>query len=652
VVTYKQNTTRIARRILGVIAMMVGLSLTWAWGEVARLAEPEAVHEEPETVALYGAWQPLGTGHMTVFRSTDGATSWQPLVLPGDARPLTWADDGGQRLAVARGDGSLLLSEDRGSSWTVAGQGLYVLSLAWDDDGSLYLGTDGKGVYRLAGDGTLTDISVTQKELASAPVIDLDLAEGRLFAATPVFLFHTDDRAGTVTWTKSYVNSGAAPLPVPEWITTIAATDRQAVYAGTATAGVFKSIDAGQTWEPAWEGLGLAAGQMVRVNALRADPTEPGLLYVAVDHVVGGTHAQASAAGTFVTLDGGDSWQPLAGPTFPDAAYTSGLIITPGRPLYVQAMVADGLQSYAPDVVGLLADLQGDDPKVRALAARQLGLAQPQGVWNELLAVLDDDNLAVSQAAAEALGRINDGAAASHLLVAIKHPRQQVRLGAARALGMMGVEAAVEPLRRMLLLGEGAEIRVAGEALGRIGSPSAMEALLVALTDPVPTGRWHVAMAAVEAMGEPAVEPLVAMLDSENPDDRRNAVQALGWIGSSSATEALVGALEGDQVSAVRGQAAWALGEIGDPVARRALEQAQLRDTAAGVRAEATAALARIPTQVPTAARWPASWAVALSRLQAARWLTLALSLVAAAWLMLGTKPLAPTAIYQRARDR
>ncbi len=76
------------------------------------------------------------------------------------------------------------------------------------------------------------------------------------------------------------------------------------------------------------------------------------------------------------------------------------------------------------------------------------------------------------------------------------------------------------------------EVSVAGEALGRIGGPAATEALLAALADPVPTGRWHVAMAALEGMGEPAVAPLVAMLDSQDAHARRNAAQALGWIGS------------------------------------------------------------------------------------------------------------------------
>jgi HEAT repeat protein len=281
-----------------------------------------------------------------------------------------------------------------------------------------------------------------------------------------------------------------------------------------------------------------------------------------------------------------------------------------------------------------------------------LGLARQQEAWNELLAALDDPEPAVSLAAAEALGRINDPAAIPGLLVAIEHPSEPIRLGAAQALGMMGVEAAVEPLRAILLRGEGLEVSVAGEALGRIGGQAATDALLTALADPVPTARWHVAMAALEGMGEPAVAPLVTMLDSQAAHARRDAAQALGWIGSSLATAALVEVLEKDRDAAVRNQAAWALGEIGDPAARKALERAQMRDPAIEVQTAAEWALSRVPAQSEAAPGWVVRWAPALNQLQPVRWLVLALSLAGGAWLMMGTKSLAAVPLQLRSRHR
>jgi len=650
----RQGIAKGVRWILGVLLVVAGLSTTWAWGEVARLAGPAPAAEQPPVAVLYAAWQLEGSEQPSLLRSTDEGATWLPLALPGGAAPLAWADDGSQQLAVATGDGSILRSGDRGDTWTVTDAGLFVTCLVWDDDGGLYLGTHGQGIYRLAADGILMDMAMAEGELASALIVGLSLAGDHLFAATPTVLYHTADRG--VTWTKS--------SPVPEWVTAIAAIDPQTVYAGTATAGVYKSADAGRTWLPAWEGLGLAAGQMVRVTALRADPSEPGLLYVAVDHVVGSTQVYASAAGVFVTLDGGASWQPLAGPAFPEAEQASGLVVVPGKPLYAQAVTAGGLQAYAPDVMRILAALESGDPKVRASAAGQLGLARPLGVWNELLAALDDPDAAVSLAAADALGRINDPAAVPGLLVAIEHPSEPVRVGAARALGMMGIEAAVEPLRAMLLQGEGLEIHAAGEALGRIGGPAAIEALLTALADPQPTARWHVAIAvlegadgpavgpAVEPMGEPAVAALVVMLGSEDAHARRNAAQALGWIGSSSASEALVQTLKKDGDATVRSQAAWALGEIADPAARRALERAQLRDPAVEVQAAAEWALSRVPLPSETVPGWAARWAPVLGQLQVVRWLVLALSLAGAAWLMMGGRPLTQMPVRLRIHNR
>lgn len=635
----------IIRRTLGVILVVVALTTTWAWGQVAQLAEAAPLTSERPVAVLYAAWQPEGQERASLFRSIDGGASWQPLALPSNSTPVTWADDAGHNVAVAMEDGTLLRSGDRGENWTVAARGFGIVSLAWDDDGGLAFGTDGQGLYRLASDGTLIELSATQKDLASARIVGLAQFGGRLYAATPIALFYTDD-AGTTPGRANWVQS----LAVPDWVTAIAATGRETVYIGTAISGVHRSIDSGQTWQPAYEGLGLAAGQMVNITALRADPQEPDVLYVAVDHAVGSTEVHASAAGTFVTLDGGASWQPLAGPMFPEADHASSLVAIPGKPLYVQAVTAYGLQGYAPDLMKTLAALESADPRARAAAARRLGLARPQGVWSELLAALDDPEPAVGLAAAEALGRINDPAAASGLLVAIEHPHEQVRLGAARALGMMGIGAAVDPLRTMLLSGEGLQVSVAGEALGHIGGQAATEALLVALADAQPTARWHVAMAALETMGEPAVEPLLAMLDSQDAYARRNAARALGWIGSPSATRALGHVLKGDPDATVRAQAAWALGEIGDPAAGKALARAQRRDPATTVQTEVAWALARTPEQA--AAHWPASWAPTLNRFQAVRWLVLALALAFAAWLMAGTSLLAPNPIRLRNRVR
>ena len=354
---------------------------------------------------------------------------------------------------------------------------------------------------------------------------------------------------------------------------------------------------------------------------------------------MGGTELHSAAMGTFVTLDGGQSWQPLAGPSFPQAKPASALLATSDQALNVWSVAADGLQSYAPDVAGALATLQQStgDVHSRATAARILGLARTQEANGSLLAAMADRSPAVSQAAGEALGRIADSRTTRDLLLALQSPIPQVQHSAATALGMMRAEAAVAPLSAMLLRGDPAMASVAAEALGRLGSRDATQALLTALADAQMTTRRHTALSALEAMGEPAVIPLQQMLAS-SPDAtaRGHAAEALGWIGSPSATAALVQALE-DSDSAVRARTAWALGELAAPEARVALERAQARDPSLTVRQAASQALTQIAQQPVVRTSLLASWALALSGwdrlLTPVLWgLILALSMLAAAW--------------------
>jgi HEAT repeat protein len=643
----KENRThRTLRWLLSVAIVALGLTATWAWGQVARLAEPGEGVAEPLVTVAYAAWQVEQGQPEVLHRSLDGGASWQPLELPGGLAARTWADDGRDSVAVAGQDGSLLISRDRGESWQQLALDAPAFSLAWDASGHLYAGTREQGIYRLGTDGNAVSLTPAGSPLTQAPIVALDEANGRLFAATPTIVYYTDGAAvdGAAEWLET--------TSVEGWITSLAALDPEVVYAGTATLGVMLTTDAGQVWAPAREGLGLAAGQMVHITALRIDPQEPGVLYATVNHTLGATEVHSSAAGAFVSVDGGAMWQPLDGPSFPEARPASALVTLPGQPLAVQAVTDEGLQAYEPDVAGALAALDSDDAATRAQAVRLLGLARASEAGDELLAALSDSDPAVSLMAGEALARLNDPGTSSGLLVALEHPNEQVRLVAAQALGQMGVDAAVKPLRAMLFQGSGAEATIAGQALGRIGSPAAIEALIAALEEPVPTSRWHAAMTGLEAAGTAAVGPLQELLDSRDVYVRRNAAEALGWIGAPDATPGLVRALR-DRDETVRSRAAWSLGIIGDPAAQRALQNVSTGDPSLGVREQASRALTLLEAGPAQASRsWYVDWAPLLNRLEPVRWLLLALSLAAAAWLMVGVRPQAPVFLQQRAREQ
>ena len=115
--------------------------------------------------------------------------------------------------------------------------------------------------------------------------------------------FHYDGVTGTHQWYDG------TPHPwefARVWHLEPALTDPDTVYAGVEDAALFRSVDAGLTWQelpglrghpsgPAWQP---GAGGMC-LHSIVFDPTVPTRIFVAI-----------SAAGVFRTDDAGESWQP------------------------------------------------------------------------------------------------------------------------------------------------------------------------------------------------------------------------------------------------------------------------------------------------------------------------------------------------------
>ena len=226
------------------------------------------------------------------------------------------------------------------------------------------------------------------------------------------------------------------------------------------------------------------------------------------------------------------------------------------------AEVAVALARLVPEQSGpTVARLEASaDPRMRIAAARCLSAARQPG-------------------AAAALGRL------------AADPDGEVRRAAYLGLGSLG-GSGVPPLGAALSLrpGDPGEVEEIARALGATGDPSALPILA-----PLLAGAQAAAAAvAIGRLGDPVgVTALVAALGSGATNARLEIVEALGALGSQEAAEALSTELLGDRAS-VRAAAARALGRLRHEPASRRLE-ALRSDYDADVRRAAREALSHLP---------------------------------------------------------
>ena len=231
-----------------------------------------------------------------------------------------------------------------------------------------------------------------------------------------------------------------------------------------------------------------------------------------------------------------------------------------------QAEVAVALARLAPEQSGVLSArlAAGADPRLRMAAARALsGTRQPGAL--AALALLSAD------------------------------PEPEVRKAAYVGLGPLGGPA-VAPLATALTrwAGDPEEVEAIVQAIGATGDPSALP-----LVSPLLAGAFAPAAAsAIGRLGAPAgVTALLAALRSGGANGRLEIVEALSALGSADAGEALSGELLSDR-PAVRAAAARALGRLRYEPASGRLE-ALRADYDADVRRASREALARLPVRLP-----------------------------------------------------
>ena len=214
------------------------------------------------------------------------------------------AQDAGGAIFAGTYAGGVFKSTDNGASWTpiapeIRDQTINALAIDRNAPQTVFAGTYSRGVWRSSdGGASWKRVLFGGKDMptqhAAINGLAIDPANAKIvYAATDTGpnagVWRSAD--GGTTWAQS-----TAGLPNHFRLNAIA-IDPQAVstlYVATNGDGVFKSTDAGRTWQ--------ATGEALRkeiVLSLAVDPTAPQTIY-----------AGTSGAGAFRSTDGGATWTP------------------------------------------------------------------------------------------------------------------------------------------------------------------------------------------------------------------------------------------------------------------------------------------------------------------------------------------------------
>ncbi len=320
-----------------------------------------------------------------------------------------------------------------------------------------------------------------------------------------------------------------------------------------------------------------------RIQALKAlKETSPADIFPHVVPLLSDSHAKVQAAAAFALRY---SHQPQAQPQL--------LELLQSEQAAVKVAALFTLGEWAdPEVIPHLAPLlKEESPVLRSRAAEALGKVGAEQAIEPLYEALEnEEHLKVALRLAESLLSLGDTRVLSVLMAALEYDDNEIRNRAVEILVKHPQEAAIAGLIDILKGEEQAARAASVFVLSNIGHLDT-EALVPLLSDDVRAVRSGIAKALGE-IGDPAVIP--AMMEALHDEDRRvrtRAAQALGKLQAQEAVLELEQALAQDDSRRVRWRAAEALRALAATETTDTFVQA-LGDEDSSVRLECLRALA------------------------------------------------------------
>lgn len=292
-----------------------------------------------------------------VHRSTDDGATWQVSFNAGTDHAIG-------RLAASPSGSSLFVisrsiihrSTDEGLTWTrlpfsPSGSG----DIVAQDDGTLYVSAHGSLVWKsVDGGATMTPLKLTS--YARGYIYAMHAHDNHLYVSFGFLGF----RSSPTAIIEHDGNTATTRVGPVDSVVTVLATAPQSgrMYAGTDSRGVFVKEPASDAWVPSSEGMNGAP-----VTAVAVSPLQPAIVYatstagsfksvdyggtwqkiaesdsfgVAVDPLVSDVAYIATDAGVQKTADGGSGWDLLRG------RIASGVTVAPSDTSVLYAAFADG----------------------------------------------------------------------------------------------------------------------------------------------------------------------------------------------------------------------------------------------------------------------------------------------------------------------